>query len=151
MAKPPYRQKGPYAPLEIDDMFRSFRQAVNREGEHPASEIVNYTPQLDIYSKAESIVIEVELPGVKLKDIDLSFTKGTLIVKGHKYESLDEDTGNYICMERGYGKFYRSIEMPYPVNSRNIKAFYSNGILSIEAEKIEDKRGLPKKIEIEYK
>lgn len=149
MAKTTGKPKSPIPAVEVDDLLRTFRNALDRCAETGRPEMINYTPQVDIYTSVDSVIVEAELPGVRLEDIDLSFLKDTFIIKGQKSETPAEAAGNYICMERGYGRFFRSIEMPFPVNTNKIKASYKNGILTVEAKKIIDKRGIPKKISID--
>jgi len=149
MAKPPEKPVKPISSLE-DTLFRSFREIVGKEFCPQGSELVNFTPHVDIYTTNEAIVIEMEIPGVDIKDIDISMSKGQLLVKGVKGEaSGDEEAGNYVCMERSFGRYYRAVEIPFPINTQNIKASYKYGVLKIEAPRVADKRGQAKRIKIE--
>ena len=150
MAKPPDKNAGSFPDIEIDKIFKTLRDAVNQgTAVPPQPDLVNYTPPVDIYTLKDHLVVETELPGIRSEDIELSFVKDTLIIKGQKQETVNEDKGHYVCMERGFGAFFRSVDMPFPVDSNNIKASYKNGILTIKAMKVEDKRGLPKRVLIE--
>jgi len=133
-----------------ESLFRSLREAVGTELSPPGADLVNFTPHVDIYTTQDAIIIEAEIPGVNINDIDISIDKGQLFIKGVKSEVInDGDTGNYVCMERSFGRYYRAIEIPFPVNTRNIKASYKHGVLTIEAPRVADKRGQPKRIKIE--
>ena len=149
MAKHPDKPIKPMSSLE-ETLFRSFREVVGKEFGPCGPELVNFTPHVDIYTTNETIVIEVEIPGVDIKDIDISMNKGQLLIKGVKGEAgREEEAGNYVCMERSFGRYYRALEIPFPVNTRNIKASYRCGVLTIEAPRVDDKRGVLKRIEIE--
>ncbi len=150
MAKPPDKNSDSFPEIEIDKIFKTLRDAVNRgSAVPPQPDLVNYTPPVDIYTIKDHLVVETELPGIKSEDIELSFIKDTLIIKGIKQEMVNDEKGHYVCMERGFGSFFRSVDMPFPVDAGNIKAVYKNGILTVKAAKIEDKRGLPRRVEID--
>jgi len=70
-------------------------------------------------------------------------------VQGLKYECFEEDKVNFVCMERSFGRLFRVIDIPCPVDASRIKAVYLNGLLTITMSKIEEKRGTPKKITVE--
>ncbi|MCK5237313.1 MAG: Hsp20/alpha crystallin family protein, partial [Deltaproteobacteria bacterium] len=95
------------------------------------------------------LTIRVELPGVRAEDIEISILRNNLNIKAHKYECFEDNTTNYICMERSFGHIFRAVEVPVPVNTSEIKALYSKGILQITLPRIEEKRGQPKKIKVE--
>ena len=86
MAKPPEKPVKPISSLE-DTLFRSLREAMGSEFSPPGSELINFTPHVDIYTTNDTIVIEMEIPGVNIEDIDISMNKGQLLVKGVKGES----------------------------------------------------------------
>lgn len=149
MAKPPEKPIKPISSLE-ETLFRGFREAMGQGACPPGSELINFTPHVDIYTTNDAIVIEMEIPGVDIKDIDISMNKGQLLVKGVKGEAGgEEEVGNYVCMERSFGRYYRAVEIPFPINTQNIKASYKFGVLKIEAPRVADKRGQSKKIDIE--
>jgi HSP20 family protein len=148
MAKPPEKPTAPLSSLS-DSLFKSLREAVSTNM-GAGSDLVNFTPHVDIYTTNESIVIEAEIPGVNINDIDVSVNKGQLLIKGVKSEVInDDEAGNYVCMERSFGRYYRAIEIPFPINTQSIKASYKYGVLTIEAPRVADKRGQAKRIEIE--
>ncbi|HZX36104.1 MAG TPA: Hsp20/alpha crystallin family protein [Thermodesulfobacteriota bacterium] len=105
-----------------------------------------YVPYADVYSNRAAITTEIELPGVRHEDIDVSIFKNTINVKAVKYECFDETNITYVCMERTFGRVFRAVEIPFPVNTATINASYRNGILKIVMQRVEEKRGQPKKI-----
>lgn len=140
----------------IDDSFSESSNVVQffmegmdtlRCGE--GTEPVNHIPYVDIYSNKDELIIEVEIPGVRMEDIDLSVFKGALNIKAIKYDCFEEENVNYICMERSFGRLFRSIEIPITVNTSKISAKYNDGILRIVIPRVSDKRGQPIKIKVE--
>ncbi|HEY4717134.1 MAG TPA: Hsp20/alpha crystallin family protein [bacterium] len=127
---------------QIAEFFEKIERPVSRNGE--------ILPSLDIYETDEMICIEMELPGIKNPDIDIS-----VIGKGLQIEAIkrNEETGkpvlNYICMERGFGKVKRLIEINSPCDTNRIKATLKDGLLTITIPKIEDRRGRAKKLSVE--
>jgi len=111
-------------------------------------EQINHIPYVDIFSTNKDVVIEVEMPGVRFEDIYVTIFENTLNVKADKYECFSEKNINYVCMERTYGKIFRAIEIPVPVNTKHIDASYTNGILRITIPIVEDKRGKPRRVPI---
>ncbi len=111
-------------------------------------EQVNHIPYVDIFSTNQDVIVEVEIPGVRFKDIDVTIFENTLNIKADKYECFEEKNINYVCMERTYGKVFRAIEIPVPVNTKHIDASYINGILRITIPIVEDKRGKPRRVSI---
>ena len=112
-------------------------------------EPISHIPHLDMFSTDTDLVVEVEMPGVKTKDIDIKLFKSTLNIKALKYECFEEEKVNYISMERTFGRIFKTVELPVPVNTTAIKAFCKYGVLTIIMPRIEEKRGKPKTITIE--
>jgi len=106
-------------------------------------------PSVDMYSTSTEIIIEIELPGVKKEDIDISILRDVLTVRAVKYELFEEEKVNYVCMERSFGKIVRSVEIPYSVDSARIKAVYKNGVLTVTLPRVEDKRSKSRSIAVE--
>ena len=81
--------------------------------------------------------IEVALPGFEKEDFVVNVEKDTLTISAEKkVEKTEEDTERkYVRQEFGYGKFTRSFHLPESVDSNNISATYSNGILHLTLPK----------------
>lgn len=133
---------------DIGMIFRYLYEETKNIGLHNEAAI-NHTPVVDILSTSDSIIIEVELPGVRQNEIDVSILRNTVTIKALKYECFDEKKINFVCMERSFGKFFRIIDIPSPVDTTRIKAAFRDGLLTIILPKIGEKRGVPKKIGIE--
>jgi HSP20 family protein len=110
---------------------------------------INHTPVVDMFSTPDSIIIEIELPGVRQDEVDVSILRSTLTIRGLKYECFDEKKVNFVCMERSFGRLFRVIDIPYPVDTSVIKAVFRDGLLTITLSRIEEKRGVPRKINVE--
>ena len=106
-----------------------------------------WAPLVDIYETKDDLFVNLELPGVREKDVHVSITGDMLTVKGERrFESDVKDEG-YYRLERVYGKFERSIPLPIPVQAEKVKATYRDGVLEIRLPKVEEVK--PKEIKID--
>ncbi|MBI5286121.1 MAG: Hsp20/alpha crystallin family protein, partial [Deltaproteobacteria bacterium] len=110
---------------------------------------VNNQSPVDMFSTCDKIVIEVELAGVRMEDIEVTILHNTLTIRGIKYECFDEERINFVCMERNFGNFCRNIELPYPVDATRTEATYKDGLLTIVLPRVEERRITPRRIPIE--
>ena len=131
------------------DPFRELREAqeeANRlleRGWRPRS--TEY-PLLNVWSNQDGIVVQAELPGFNLDDIDISVVQNILTLRGgRKPESLKEGE-NFHRRERWTGQFVRTLELPFEVDTSKVEAEYQNGLLSVRLPRTEEHK--PKKISI---
>lgn len=104
-------------------------------------------PSVDIKETDKSVVVEAELPGMEVKDIDISFENNSLVLKGEKKRASEQKGENYHRVERSYGSFYRTVSLPCRVDKKGIKASYKEGVLSVTLPKAETERTERIKIE----
>ncbi|MCS7280780.1 MAG: Hsp20/alpha crystallin family protein [Desulfobacterota bacterium] len=130
---------------EMDELWESFfeRKPVRRTG------ISEWMPSIDFSETKNNYVVKAELPGIDPKNIDISLTENVLTVKGEKKQEKEEETENYHFVERSYGSFVRSIELPGEVQTDKIKATYKDGVLKIILPKAEEAKRKEIKIKIE--
>jgi len=106
-----------------------------------------WAPVFDMYETKDELVLNVELPGVREKDISLSITGDLLTVKGERAFNQELKDENYVHLERVYGKFERSIQLPMPVQADRVKATFRDGVLEVKLPKAEEIK--PKDIKID--
>ncbi len=110
-----------------------------------------FAPRVDISEDEKNLFFHVELPGVAKEDVKVTVNEEKiLMIKGEKkHEIKEEDKANdksYIRVERTYGSFTRTFQLPETVKSDSVTAKFDNGLLTLALEKTEPKK--PKEIEI---
>ncbi|QLG70408.1 hypothetical protein HG535_0A03470 [Zygotorulaspora mrakii] len=102
----------------------------------------SFVPPVDILDHDKNYEVTVTAPGVKdKKDINLEYHKerNQIVVSGEIPSTFDDSTKDKLkVQERFSGKFKRIISLPdYPgIDADNIKADYSNGILTLTIPKL---------------
>lgn len=104
-------------------------------------------PPLDIFETEKGFIVEVELPGIDLENLEVSMMTGMLVIAGVKKET-SQGRINFLCMERTFGSFRRIVPLLRPVNTGSIRADYRMGILRIEIPTVIEKRGVRKVIPV---
>ncbi len=127
----------PFASLrtEMDRLFDSYAQGFDMERFMKMPGMFN--PKIDITDAGKSLNVNVELPGMDEKDIELGVTKESLTIKGEKREEKEEKEKNYYRMERSYGSFNRTIPLPAEIETEKVEATYAKGVLRIVLPKTE--------------
>jgi HSP20 family protein len=111
---------------EID---RLFEDTFTRDGN-------NWTPAVDIKENDTDIRIDLELPGLKPEDVEITAENGLLSIRGEKRSERKEgEEGRYHVVERSYGTFMRTFTLPQGVDENQIQAEFNDGVLSIRIPK----------------
>ena len=97
----------------------------------PAPVERSWAPPTDVYETTEDLVISVELPGVKEKDVHLSVVGDVLSLRGQRVANGEIREENYHRIERWSGSFERHIQLPIPVQADRVRATYRDGVLDI--------------------
>ena len=103
-------------------------------------------PSMDISETDKAIEITAELPGLEKKDVELNMAENVLTVRGEKKNEREEKNKDYHLVERSYGAFSRSVELPAGVKVEDISAEIANGVLKVTVQKPAPKQ--TKQIEI---
>jgi HSP20 family protein len=136
----PFRE---YSTLQ-DRMNRLFRDSFGDREE--ALTTSTFAPAVDVYEDEHTISLNIEVPGIDEKDIDVRIENNTLTVHGERKFEKEQKEENFRRVERQYGSFTRSFTLPNTVDTDNIQANYDKGILKIQlAKKAEAK---PKQIKV---
>ena len=108
-----------------------------------------YLPPLEIFERDGYTVIRLEVPGMRMEDIDISVSDGLLTIKGEKKMEEEIKEENYVCSERVYGSFHREVSIPEGIDTSKVSATYESGILEVSLPEIEEKE--QHKIEVKAK
>jgi len=99
-----------------------------------------WNPAVDIYETKDQVVLKVEVPGLKQEDIKIEATENTLTLRGERQFEEDVKEENYHCIERSYGSFIRSFNLPISIQQDKISASLKEGILEITLPKAETEK-----------
>ncbi|MCW5962021.1 MAG: Hsp20/alpha crystallin family protein [Pyrinomonadaceae bacterium] len=128
-----------------DEMNRLFSSSVPRLSNQEEMS-AGWSPSVDIYEGENQIVLEAELPGMKRDDFELSIENSVITLKGERHFEKKDERDNYHRVERAYGSFTRSFNLPRTVSTEDIKAEFQNGVLTVTLPKREEAKA--RKIEI---
>jgi HSP20 family protein len=128
----------------LEDVITGPRRGVEQEDLTPGQ----WSPPVDIFETAESIVIRVEVPGIEQQALDVEIKDSSVIVQGdRKFEEVDGR--DYHRVERAYGTFRRVFSLPIVVRQDQIHAVLKNGVLEITL--LKEEKAKPKRVQVEVR
>ena len=107
----------------------------------------SWMPAVDMHETKDDLVLRVEVPGVREKDVAVSITGDLLTVRGERRWEDESKDQKFLHVERVYGQFERMIQLPMAVQTDKVKASYREGVLEIKLPKAEELK--PREIKIE--
>ena len=108
-----------------------------------------WLPAVDVSESDTAIVVRAEIPGVKAEDIELNVTDHILTIKGEKKEEKEETERSYRRLERRYGSFERTLQLPPSVDLDHADGEFADGVLTITLPKKEEAK--PRSINLKVK
>jgi len=103
-------------------------------------------PAVNVWEDEEQVCVEAELPGLELSDLEIYVTGGNqLTLKGER-KPKGADKGIWHRQERGFGKFSRTLTLPFTVDPDKVQARFEQGVLVVKLAKHESAK--PRKIPV---
>lgn len=103
-------------------------------------------PACDVTESEDGYVLSFDVPGLKKEDINIEVTGRQVTISGERKREEQQQNGNTHRIERVYGKFQRTFELPEGINTEVIDASYENGVLKVAVPKAETSK--PRKVQI---
>jgi len=107
----------------FDDTFRGMGGGASGQG------AMTGMPRIDVHDAEENLEVTAELPGVKQEDVDLRLEGDMLTISGEKRQEHEDKKAHFV--ERSYGSFSRSIQLPFQPDPDQVQADFENGVLRI--------------------
>lgn len=137
------------ASMPIKRFRNDFTQMMNRFFDEPFFQSqTSFMPAINVKEEPEQYIVEAELPGMDMKDVDIEISGNILTLSGERrHESTKEEEKQTHMTESSYGAFRRSFTLPDHIDMEQITAECRKGILYIRIPK--DKTKEARKIDIQ--
>jgi HSP20 family protein len=128
--------------------LRLFEDAVTRLMNEPRTGRP-WSPAVDILETEDNLVLKADLPDVKIEDIDIRVENNTLTLRGQRKFEKDDKIKGWHRIERSYGEFTRTFQVPSSVDTEKVAADYKNGVLTISLPKKEASKPRQVKVDVQ--
>jgi HSP20 family protein len=128
-------------PTDIGDFSEDVRKVfaeLGRLGDPLSGECA---PPIDVHETDDALVVTVDLPGVALQAIRVVAKGGALLVAGEKIARRGQGDSTFHLVERGYGRFARTVRLTVPCVTSEARAVFKDGELRITLPKAAERRG----------
>ena len=102
-------------------------------------------PAINVWEQNDALKVEMELPGVKSEQVDISVAGGELSIKINAADAAHEGV-TYHRRERPVGSFSRIVRLPVEVDADRVEADLRDGVLTITLPKAASAK--PRKINV---
>ncbi len=117
-------------------LSRSFDRVL---GDHHAPGRTAPYPLLNAWEDADHIVVEAELPGLSMDDVEVTLTHDHLTIRGER-PAVSPDDVRALQRERFAGVFERTIALPASVEADGVEATLHDGVLIVRMPKSDHSR-----------
>lgn len=95
-----------------------------------------WSPAVDVRESQNELILQFELAGITPDQIELTTDNGVLTVRGEKREARKEnEESQFHLVERSYGAFSRSFQLPKNLDESRIDATFEHGVLTVRIPK----------------
>ncbi|HEX2264782.1 MAG TPA: Hsp20/alpha crystallin family protein [Solirubrobacterales bacterium] len=105
-----------------------------------------WIPAMDLVETEDDLVLRADLPGLDRDDVDIEVKDGVLTISGERKAQHEEKREGFHRVERSFGRFSRSLELPKGVDPDSIGASFERGVLEVRMPKPAERK--PTRIEI---
>ncbi|KPJ84894.1 hypothetical protein AMJ57_05135 [Parcubacteria bacterium SG8_24] len=138
-------------PLIRWEPFKEFDRFFDDELFRPLSSRLGWDLAVDVYEDKDSVVAEMNLPGIDPDALDISFEEGYLRVSGSRQEEKETKKKDYHSKEIRRGSFERLARIPRAVDADKAKATYKDGVLKVVMPRKAETRSRQVKVRVEKK
>ena len=98
-------------------------------GGRDTTDMALIAPRMDIHESENALEVTAELPGVSQNDVDLRIEGDVLTIRGEKRKERQDQQAHVV--ERSYGSFQRSVQLPFAPDPEQVEANFEHGVLTV--------------------
>lgn len=126
------------------DLLRDMDRAFNGRGDIDNGDPIARYP-VDIHEDNDGLTVCAELPGFTKKQTDISIDNGVLTIAAQRESTKQAETIIHLY-ERQFTRVHRQFTLPTTVDTTNVEAYLTDGVLTLRLKKKEEVK--PRKIEV---
>ena len=96
-----------------------------------------YSPAVDVIETTDGFEVLCDMPGIEIKDIEISIAGSVLTLKGEKRNGAGSGADGY-RRQTAAGRFQRTLKLPLAVDPDTVEAVLKDGVLRISLPKHEE-------------
>jgi len=143
----------PFKDMEKDmqDLTDRFSRMLSQRpsqgsGSREALTVADWSPSVDISETDAEYLVKTEIPEVDKKDVKVTVQDNLLSIQGERKHEKEEKGKRFHRMERAYGTFLRTFDIPDGVDVEKLRAEFREGMLLVHLPKTE--RAKTKAVEV---
>ena len=106
-----------------------------------------WVPPMDLTETDEEFVLRADLPGLEEGDLEIEVKGSVLTVSGEREAEHEESSRGFHRVERSFGRFSRSLDLPEGIDPEAVTAKFDRGVLEVRMPKPEEKQSTKVQIE----
>ena len=93
---------------------------------------MGFVPSVDVMETKENYILDMDLPGLTEKDVEINLKNRILSIASKKEEKKEEKKeGDWLIKERHSSSFTRKFTLPDDIDADKVNATFTNGVLKI--------------------
>jgi HSP20 family protein len=105
-----------------------------------------WIPPMDLAETDEHFVVRADLPGLDRDDLEIEVKDRVLTISGEREAEHEDRKEGYHRVERSFGRFSRSLDLPEGIDASAVTADFERGVLEVRIPKPEERQ--PTKVQI---
>jgi HSP20 family protein len=130
---------------EMNRLFSSFFDTPTTGG-NGGGGVRRWIPAMDLVETDDHFVLRADLPGLGPDDVSIEVEDGVLVIGGERKAEHEDKREGYYRVERAFGSFRRTLNLPEGTDFDAIQARFDKGVLEIRVPKPEERK--PRKVQI---
>lgn len=94
-----------------------------------------WVPAMDLVESGDEYILRADLPGMERDDVELELKDNVLTLSGRREAEQEEKQEGFYRVERAFGSFSRSLELPAGVDPGSLTAEFNRGVLEVRIPK----------------
>jgi HSP20 family protein len=128
---------------EVDDFLEEVSGIFEALGREPGAGPLSgeCSPAMDVFESDEAVEIVMDLPAVEPDAVRVVVKRDAVLIAGLKSARRGRGDSSFHLVERGFGRFARSVRLGSPCDTAGAAATLSDGELRVRLRKIPERRG----------
>lgn len=131
---------------DMNRLFDTFFQSRGLSGGSNGASARRWIPPMDLVETDDEYVLRADLPGLDRDYLEIEVKDNVLTISGERRAEHEDRKEGYHRVERSFGRFSRSLDLPEGIDPSGVKADFERGVLEVRIPKPEERQ--PTKIEI---